>query len=43
MALEHGFYAKVVMIHRRELDDKKEKRRQNNLTSKDNHQEQNFW
>ena len=25
MALERGFYAQVIMIHRRESDDKKEK------------------
>ena len=42
MALENGLYAQVVMILRRELDDKKEKIRQKNLTSKDNQKEQNI-
>ena len=42
MALENGLYAQVVMILRRELDDKKEKYKTKNITSKDNQQEQNI-
>ena len=41
MATENGLYAQVVMIHRRESDDKKEKEKTNNITSKYNQQEQN--
>ena len=35
MDMEHGLYAQVVMIHQRESDDKNEKERTNNITSKD--------
>ena len=42
MALGNGFSAQVVMILRRELDDKKKNIRQKNVTSKDNKQEQNI-
>ena len=39
MALENRFYAQVFIIHRRELDDRKEKDKTKNITSKDNQQE----
>ena len=42
MSLEQGLYAQVVMIQIRNLDDIKENIRQNKLSSKDNHQEQNI-
>ena len=42
MAMENGLYAQVVIIHRRELDDKKGKYKTKNITSRDNHQEQNI-
>ena len=42
MALENGLYAQVVMIRTRESDDKKEKDKTKNITSKDNQQEQNI-
>ena len=42
MALGNGLSAQVVMILRRELDDKKKNIRQKNVTSKDNKQEQNI-
>ena len=38
MALEQGLYAQVVMIHRRESYDIKEKDKTQNLTSKENQQ-----
>ena len=38
MALENGLCAKVVMIHRKELDEKNEKIRQKHITSKKNKQ-----
>ena len=41
MVLENGLYSQVVMICRRELDDKKEKDKTKNITSKYNQQEQN--
>ena len=41
MVLENGLYAQVVMICRRELDNKKEKDKTKNITSKYNQQEQN--
>ena len=37
--MEQGFYAQVVMIHRRDSGNKKEKNT-NNITSKDNQQDQ---
>ena len=42
MALENGLHAQVVMILRRELDDKKEKYKTKNINAKDNQQEQNI-
>ena len=41
MATKYGLYAQVVMIHRRQPEDKKEKENTKNRTSKDNKQEQN--
>ena len=35
-----GFYAQVVMIHRRESNDKKEKDNTKNITYRDNKQQQ---
>ena len=40
MDFEQGLYAQVVIIHRRNLDDIKEKDNTKKLTSKDNQQEQ---
>ena len=40
LAMEHGFYAQVVVIHRKESDDKMEKERTKNITYKDNQQDQ---
>ena len=42
MYLENGFYVQVDMICRRELDDKKEKYKTKDITSKGNQQEQNI-
>ena len=40
MAMEQGLYAQVVMILRMNSDDKKGKEKTNNITSKENHQDQ---
>ena len=42
MDVENGLYAQLVMIRRKDSDDKKGKYKTNNITSKDNKQEQNF-
>ena len=42
MALENGFYAQVVMIRRRELDDITKEDNTKQLISKENHQENNI-
>ena len=38
--MEPGLHSQVVMIHRRESDDKKEKEKTKNITSNDNQQDQ---
>ena len=40
MFMEQGLYEQVIMTHQRESDDKKEKEKTNNITSKDNQQYQ---
>ena len=40
--MEQGLYAQVVMIRRRESDDKNGKENTKNITSKDNQQDQDI-
>ena len=42
MDFGNGLYAQVVMINRRESEDKKGKYKTKNTTPKDNHQEKNI-